>query len=164
MCDVTVCILRVGAVYYMQIRKSEQKPPVFILLAYAVAKCKAKLKMQIAQVCTEHCKKLSSTSESTRFFSDDLLGLISCKQGDHTVAVRVLRLATSSERASCKEAQGSGSSWSKWSDSLQVNAETPKPHRKSTSQSRPSSSSSGSRRLHPHLPADFYRSLSLARS
>jgi len=78
-------------------------------------------------------------------------------KGDHTVAVRVLRLATSSERASCKEAQGSGSSWSKWSDSLQVNAETPKPHRKSTSQSRPSSSSSGSRRLHPHLPADFYR-------
>ena len=74
----------------------------------------------------------------------------SCKQGLHTIAIRVFVTCESRGSASC-DSKADG--WSEWSESLQVNAETPRMPK------RPSTSSSGSSNLHPHLPKDYYRFL-----
>lgn len=77
-------------------------------------------------------------------------GHTSCKQGLHTIAIRVLVNCESRGSASC---DSKADCWSEWSEGLQVNAETPRMPK------RPSTSSSGSSKLHPHLPKDYYRFL-----
>jgi|LauGreDrversion2_3_1035106.scaffolds.fasta_scaffold10922_2 hypothetical protein len=76
----------------------------------------------------------------------------SCKQGLHTIAIRVFVTSESIGSASC-DSKADG--WSEWSEGLQVNAETPRMPK------RPSTSSSGSSILHPHLPKDYFRFLFL---